>query len=694
MKAAENVWDAIAADLAAVTAATDGPDENSSEDLVEEVEKSKNSESTNDSGTPRPESSSKETQDGPGEGAKIDTNGNNSSSTLPRYVVKEEPQGGVKAKAPTAQLITPKREEVEPDFVQNVVDILSDSTDEKGDHVDTGRGGKKDKGENILGKRNRSSDQTVSGGSQKRTKVQVSASSDGGELSQRDQPDGTAQSGETSRRSQEQRHKPLWGDSLGTTFPLPSGLEKLGRMFTSLNTACGYLLKQQLVPSWQNVKQAIQRLSGDSEPISVEDVRLLAQISPRMIVLSQFSGEGEDASFHIELLDPSGVPKVDLPGSTNGRGANSGRSTNSSDPKSAEKQVSDSEAKNIVERRQKAFQLLLAQMAAQLQVSANAGERLFGDVITSIRSLAPQSCMVPVSGEERAKHTQRHLLPATLRPPGHEGRHTLGPPLLPLPTQSIVLPPPSLMPQQLQHGFMNMPGGYSGKERFDTAVERWKRVESFLKENKVVDRDAAACKNKWEAILSDYKSIKDWNRKPGNTVYSLLNPAEKKAANLPAIFPLSVIELMDTFSFNGKSSAAHAPKEPEEDSLARNNTAVGVGGASAEDASAPEENGEPHPSGHSGDGIQGPAVRKKKSNGSSSLVAAFDRLSANMLNIEKGRDERSERIWALENRKYDLERSKYELQARKVEAEREDRKGLVKVLGNLAGAFHRMADKM
>ncbi|KAG6556171.1 hypothetical protein Mapa_002112 [Marchantia paleacea] len=803
MKPGENVWDAIAADLAAVTAATNGPDEIADEDLRVDVQKVKSTELSHNSGSLQSESGVNESHDGTGktETKELHADGISDcgldSSCKP---VLEEAQSGVKVGDDlNVDSLLCKEEAAEtkddPHYTQNVVETLTYSTEEDAnnhsrDVADEEEKGKEDKGGNILRKRNRNLDHRATRSSGKKLKVQAPVNSDAGDISHREQRDGTISSEGSLPKAQDLQQKPEWNEAHGANIhPLP-GLEKLHRVFTSLNTACGYLLKQQHVASWENVKQAMEQLSGaDSERISVEDVLRLAQLCPRIVVLSQFSGEGEDISFHIELFDPADGVKLDPSSSSNGTTAVDAHGSGTSKSKSAGKEVADSEARVIIESRQKAFQMSVAQVAHQFQ--------------------APQSTSVSVSGDEHLKHP---ILPhpAMLRHPTHEGHHSIGPALLGPPAQQLVLPPPPLLPQQLQHSYMNTSDAYpglpfplpfqptngygpfgsfpqpqgnnyagyqlgnhpsslpsssqlssmpmhsnvphrspsttiiplpifadmpeapaapepspyhglslnkakrrrsrnwdtwevillvqskksewersecsSGKDRFETSGDRWKKVEKFLKENKVVDRDAIACKNKWEAILSDYKSIKDWNRKPGNTVYSLLGPAEKKAANLPAVFVSSLLELMDTFQ--GKSCPISPPSVV--DSLGRTNPAVSGG-----DASGAEDSGEAHPSAHGGNGAHGSAGRRTKPNGGwSPLVAAFDRLSANMLNIEKGRDERSERLWALENRKYDLEKNKFELQARKVDAEREDRKGLVRVLGNLAGAFHRMADKM
>lgn len=419
-------------------------------------------------------------------------------------------------------------------------------------------------------------------------------------------------------------------------------------------------------------------------------------------------------------------------------------------------------------------------------------------------ALLPQSLQGGADASDHGKQAAVH--PAMHRYPANDGHHTMGPAVLALPTQNLVLTPPPLLPQQLQPGFISISNGFHGlpfpvqlqpanayafafpqqhatnyagyqlssipatpqpsalpahnapqrpqqqstpppvidltepagtpesssfhnaqslskakrkrsrnwdtwevlhlvtakknewersdtaSGRYETSNERWKRVERYLKENKVVDRDAAACKNKWESLLSDYKAVKDWNRKPGNASYNSLTPGEKKASSLPPIFSSNLLDLLDTFQ--GKS--AHVSPPSVVDSQARNAPAVSGGAASGGDDSGAEDSGEAPPSVPNDPDAAHEVLGKRKIShgGLSPLVDAIDRLTANMMSFEKGRDERSERLLALENRKYDLERSKFELEARKLEIEREDRKGLMRVLGNLAGAFHRVADKM
>ncbi|BBN08334.1 protein MpTRIHELIX9 [Marchantia polymorpha subsp. ruderalis] len=801
MKPGENVWDAIAADLAAVTAATNGSDEIADEDIRVEVQKVKIAELSHTSDSLELESGVNKSHDCTG---KIETNDlhadgiSDSGLDCSSKPLLEGAHSGVKVGDELnvdSLLCQEEASEAKDDYAQNVVETLTCSTEEDANnhsrHVaDEEKKGKEDKGGNILGKRNRKLNHRATRSSGKKLKLQAPVNSDAGDISHRDKQDVTISSEGSLSKAQNLQKKPEWNEADGANIHSLPELEKLQRVFTSLNTACGYLLKQQKIASWENVKQAMKQLSGaDSETISVDDVRRLSQLCPQIVVLSQFSGEGEDISFQIELFDPADGVKLNPPNSSNGSTAVDAHDGGTSKSISAGKKIGDSEARVIVESRQKAFQMSLAQVAHQFQ--------------------APQSTSVSVGGDEHLKHPKLPH-PAMLRHPTHEGRHSMVPALIGPPAQQLVLPRPPLLPQQLQHSYVNMSDAYpglpfplpfqptngygpfgsfpqpqcnnyagyqlsnhpssipsssqlssmpmqsnvphrspsttiiplpiyadtpeapsapepspyhglslnkakrrrsrnwdtwevillvqakkyewersecsSGKDRVETSGERWKKVEKFLKENKVVDRDGIACKNKWEAILSDYKSIKDWNRKPGNTVYSLLSPAEKKAANLPAVFVSSLLELMDTF----QGKACHISPPSVLDPLGKTNPAVSGGDASR----AEEHSGEAHPSAH-GNGTHGSAGRRKKPNGGwSPLVAAFDRLSANMLNIEKGRDERSERLWALENRKYDLEKNKYELQARKVDAEREDRKGLVRVLGNLAGAFHRMADKM
>lgn len=113
----------------------------------------------------------------------------------------------------------------------------------------------------------------------------------------------------------------------------------------------------------------------------------------------------------------------------------------------------------------------------------------------------------------------------------------------------------------------------------------------------------------------------------------------------------------------------------------------------ANDGNEAEDSGEDAPS-VPHDRYDGDGKRRSPDGGFAPVVAALDRMTASMISIEKSRDERAERLLDLETRKFELERNKFELQARKSEIKREDRKALLRVFGNLSGAFNRIADKI
>jgi hypothetical protein len=78
-------------------------------------------------------------------------------------------------------------------------------------------------------------------------------------------------------------------ENLGGVLPqsnvpvLPPVIEKVKRVFFSLNAICGFLQKQHMQPTWQNVKQALQQLCcNEEEKVNVQDIHLLALLCPRV----------------------------------------------------------------------------------------------------------------------------------------------------------------------------------------------------------------------------------------------------------------------------------------------------------------------------------------------------------------------------------------------------------------------------
>lgn len=66
--------------------------------------------------------------------------------------------------------------------------------------------------------------------------------------------------------------------------PVPPVLEKLISTFSALNTVCGFLQKQHMQPTWNNVREAIQPFSYRADvQISSGDIHDLATLCPQVI---------------------------------------------------------------------------------------------------------------------------------------------------------------------------------------------------------------------------------------------------------------------------------------------------------------------------------------------------------------------------------------------------------------------------
>ncbi|XP_024543464.1 trihelix transcription factor ASR3-like [Selaginella moellendorffii] len=87
----------------------------------------------------------------------------------------------------------------------------------------------------------------------------------------------------------------------------------------------------------------------------------------------------------------------------------------------------------------------------------------------------------------------------------------------------------------------------SKSSKFESAVDKWVKVVEFLRENGIMDRDLDQCRGKWDNLLSDFKTIKEWHRSVKATPYTCLTKEQKKQNKLPALFDTRVIDLLESF---------------------------------------------------------------------------------------------------------------------------------------------------
>lgn len=227
-------------------------------------------------------------------------------------------------------------------------------------------------------------------------------------------------------------------------------------------------------------------------------------------------------------------------------------------------------------------------------------------------------------------------------------------------------------------------------ERFKSSSDKWQRVVQHLIANGISDRDIDQCRGKWDNLLSDYKLIKDWQKAEG-TQYLSMSRETKKKNKLPYCFDTELMELLD--SFQGKKPTIldnSAPLTPfSQDDVVRE---------------------EREPASREKDTDSGGKKKKRLSNGrvvhssqpavvSSSAVVVHsgtvvqairetkDSYVAVLSDMEIKREERFLQNLTLERERLDMERAR-------MEVEREDRKELIGVLGMLAKAFEKIAEKM
>eukprot|EP01018_Ginkgo_biloba_P016552 Gb_35598 [translate_table: standard] len=63
------------------------------------------------------------------------------------------------------------------------------------------------------------------------------------------------------------------------------------------------------------------------------------------------------------------------------------------------------------------------------------------------------------------------------------------------------------------------------RDRFESASDKWKKIVEYLQAQGLQERDTTQARMKWENIISDFKAIKDWNRRSGNAPFFSCRPS-------------------------------------------------------------------------------------------------------------------------------------------------------------------------
>ncbi|KAG6553486.1 hypothetical protein Mapa_004398 [Marchantia paleacea] len=223
----------------------------------------------------------------------------------------------------------------------------------------------------------------------------------------------------------------------------------------------------------------------------------------------------------------------------------------------------------------------------------------------------------------------------------------------------------------------------------ENSALRWKKIEEFMK-SQHVNRDSSACKNRWDATVAEYKLVKDWDLKPGNRPFQSLSPQERKQASLPSYFDIKSRELLDSF-LGGRAYKAPPHSLPfligaEVDE--KETTRAGETSAAKTKYGQCFTKGEDIDQGSSG------KKRRKASQGLAGVMAAFQDLSSRIMRIERENSGRAKEAHEMAKDAHELEKRKFEFQLRKIEREDERADKFVGVLGQIAEAFHKVADKM
>ncbi|KAI5067358.1 hypothetical protein GOP47_0017886, partial [Adiantum capillus-veneris] len=151
----------------------------------------------------------------------------------------------------------------------------------------------------------------------------------------------------------------------------PAVLARYYEIFKALNLIYGFLQKQHMQGTWQNMKTAVQQLCGVSgENLKIEDIETLAVLFPKLVQISFRAGEGEAESFNIDLLDPTKLPHDAVPRSLHQvmpLTLQKGIGPADLLPRPGVKQITDTVIKNSMQRRLSAFKTALTTLIEEFQ---------------------------------------------------------------------------------------------------------------------------------------------------------------------------------------------------------------------------------------------------------------------------------------------------------------------------------------
>ncbi|KAL3678622.1 hypothetical protein R1sor_021578 [Riccia sorocarpa] len=76
----------------------------------------------------------------------------------------------------------------------------------------------------------------------------------------------------------------------------------------------------------------------------------------------------------------------------------------------------------------------------------------------------------------------------------------------------------------------------TGKGRCEKAKDKWGKVKRMMKARNI-DKELKQLKNKWTSLSAEFKAIRDWNAKSGNSQYFSMEKEDRKESDLPVDFP-------------------------------------------------------------------------------------------------------------------------------------------------------------
>lgn len=159
----------------------------------------------------------------------------------------------------------------------------------------------------------------------------------------------------------------------------PTVLERYYQIFRALNLVYGFLQKQHMQGTWQNMKAALQQLCGASgENIQINEIETLVSLFPKLLQISCRVGEGESESFNLDLLDPTKVPHQDMPRSLHKvMPFELQKRIGPSDhlPTAGVKQISDSLIKSSIKKRLTAFEAAVTTLMENFQALSMKGQQ-------------------------------------------------------------------------------------------------------------------------------------------------------------------------------------------------------------------------------------------------------------------------------------------------------------------------------